>query len=194
MRRTFAYVLAWVCGAALLLTPLRAQADFIIEFLDGRKVTVAHYFEEGETIKIYTPQGTIGFPKAGVKRIVYVDANTGAEIPLEASLGHRPATASASAEEKNPTMEKTRPKTGSGEKAGHRDLKAEREELTEQYHDVAKQMETIWSKHLQDVEQEAPIETLEENRRQLGVLNQQRHKLIRSARQGDLEGTPDWAQ
>lgn len=194
MRRTFAYVLAWACGAALLLTPLRAQADFIIEFLDGRKVTVAHYFEEGETIKIYTPQGTIGFPKSGVKRIVSVDANTGVEIPLEASLGHHSAAASASAEEKNPTMEKARSKTGSAEKARHRDLKAEREELTEQYHDVAKQMDTLWGKHLQDVEHGAPIETLEENRRQLGVLNQQRHKLIQSARQGDLEGTPDWAQ
>ena len=194
MRRKFAYVLAWICSSTLSLTPLFAQADFIIEFLDGRKVTVAHYFEEGQTIKIYTPQGTIGFPKAGVKRIVSVDENTGAEIPLEASLGHHPAATSSSTEEKNPTLEKARTKTGPGEKARRKDPKAEREELTEQYHDVAKQMETLWSKHLQDVEHGAPIETLEENRRQLGLLNQQRHKLIQSARQGDLEGVPDWAQ
>ena len=192
--KKFAYLAILVCSVGMWFQPLRAQADFIIEFLDGRKVTVAHYFEEGETIKIYTPQGAIGFPKAGVKRIVSVDANTGAEIPLEASLGHRPAAASASTEEKNPTLEKARTKTGSGEKAGRRDLKAEREELTEQYHDVAKQMETLWGKHLQDVEQGAPIEKLEENRHQLGALNQQRHKLIQSARQGDLEGVPDWAQ
>src|SRR5215470_8200235 len=132
MRRKLTYFLIWGCSTALWLLPLRAQADFIIEFLDGRKVTVAHYFEEGQTIKIYTPQGAIGFPKAGVKRIVSVDPNTGAETPLEASLGHHSAAASASAEEKNPTMEKARAKTGSGEKAGRRDPKAEREELTEQ--------------------------------------------------------------
>lgn len=194
MRRKFAYLAIWGCSAVLWLLPLHAQADFIIEFLDGRKVTVGHYFEEGATIKIYTPQGTIGFAKAEVKRILSVDANTGAEIPLEAALGHHPTAASTSAEEKNPTVEKAKTKAGSGGNPGRKDLKAEREELTEQYHDVAEQMGTLWSKHLQEVEQGAPIEKLEENRRQLGVLNQQRHKLIQSARQGDLEGVPDWAQ
>ena len=156
-------------------------------------MTVGHYFEEGPTIKIYTPQGTIGFPKAEIKRIISADENQGGETPLEATLGHESAT-TPSAASPAATEEKAKPKTGPERRAGHRDLKAEREQLTEQYHDVAKQMDSLWSKHMQDVEKGAPVEQLEENRRQLGVLNQQRHKLIRSARQGDPEGAPDWAQ
>src|SRR5215470_5681936 len=127
MRRKLTYFLIWGCSTALWVMPLCAQADFIIEFLDGRKVTVGHYFEEGQTIKIYTPQGTVGFPKAEIKRIISADENQGGETPLEATLGHESAT-TPSAASPTATEEKAKPKTESERRARHKDLKAEREQ------------------------------------------------------------------
>jgi hypothetical protein len=134
-----------------------------------------------------------------VKRILSVDAKTGTETPLEQTFGGRPAASqstasSTSAEEKKALGEKGKTTSESGGSAGRKDPQAERAELTEQYHDVAKQMDSLWSKHLQDVERGASIEQLEENRRQLNTLNHQRNELIRSARQGDQSELPDWAQ
>ena len=54
-------ILGW--GLSLLLLPVKAWADFVIEFTAGRQVTVRRYVDEGQTIKVYTPQGTIGFRK-----------------------------------------------------------------------------------------------------------------------------------
>ena len=70
-------------GLLLSLLPIKAWADFTIEFTDGHQVTVGRYVDEGQTIKIYTPQGTIGFRKADVKRITEVDANRSASRRLE---------------------------------------------------------------------------------------------------------------
>src|SRR5207245_1990324 len=70
-------------GLLLSLLPIKAWADFTIEFTDGHQVTVGRYVDEGQTIKIYTPQGTIGFRKADVKRITEVDANQSASRRLE---------------------------------------------------------------------------------------------------------------
>lgn len=199
MRSMFTSWVLWGASIVVWILPLRAQADFIIEFPDGHKVTVGRYFEEGKTIKIYTPQGAIGFPKAEVKRILSVDAKTGAETPLEQMLGGRPVGSSSTAtsvssEEKNSLEGKDKTATKTGGRTGRKDPQAERAELTEQYHDTAKQLDSLWSKHLEDVERGASIEPLEENRRQMNALNHQRNELIRSARQGNQSEIPDWAQ
>ena len=101
MRKKFIYLAAWGCSAVLWLLPFRAQADFVIEFVDGRQVTVGHYFAEGTMIKIYTPQGSIGFPKAEVKRILSVDTN-GAGVPLETVSLHGPTTTESAASPTQP--------------------------------------------------------------------------------------------
>ena len=81
-KRLFSHL---ILGFSLLLSllPIKTWADFIIEFTDGHQVTVGRYVDEGQTIKIYTPQGTIGFRKADVKRITEVGANQSASRRLE---------------------------------------------------------------------------------------------------------------
>jgi hypothetical protein len=192
MQRPIVYLLAWGWSVALWALPLPARAEFIIEFHDGHKVTVGHYFEEGKTIKVYTPQGAIGFPKSEVKRILSADEDRGGDSALEASLGHHHEATSSAETSANADEGKAKTKVRVEKQAGHPDSQAEREELTTQYHDVAKKLDSVWGKHLEDVERGVPIEQLEENRRQMNALNHQRNELIRSARRGN--DVPDWAQ
>jgi hypothetical protein len=198
MKKKLVLLMVWSCSAALWLLPFRAQADFVIEFVDGRKVTVGHYFEEGAMIKIYTPQGSIGFSKAEVKRIFSADANE-VGIPLETVSLHRPAETESSASptlpgEKNATDEKSSATGKTGEKPAGKEETVDREELDAQYHDVAQELQTTWEKHLDDINHEASPEVLEENRRKMNELNLKRHDLIKTARQGEEKNLPEWAQ
>ena len=93
MKKRFVGLSLWGCSVALLLSPLAARAEFLIEFLDGHTVTVGQYFEEKSVIKVYTPQGSIGFPKSEVKRILSVDEYR-AGIPLETVSRRRPSESS----------------------------------------------------------------------------------------------------
>lgn len=54
----------------LVLGRVSAHAAFIIEFADGRKITVTNYQEIGPHIKVYTLNGSFAFRKADIVRIV----------------------------------------------------------------------------------------------------------------------------
>lgn len=49
-----------------------AHAKFILEFTDGRKITVPNYKEIGASIRVYTPNGSFAFRKEDIVRIVNV--------------------------------------------------------------------------------------------------------------------------
>jgi hypothetical protein len=70
-------------GAALTLLPVGARADVIIEFTDGHQMIVSQYLDEGQTIRIYTPQGVVGLNKDEVRRITAVDDGQSMHMQLE---------------------------------------------------------------------------------------------------------------
>lgn len=47
-----------------------AYARFILEFTDGRKITVSNYEDLGQSIRVYTPNGSFAFRKEDVARII----------------------------------------------------------------------------------------------------------------------------
>ena len=53
----------------LLLTQESAHANFILEFTNGRKVTVSNYEEIGQNVKVYTPNGSFAFRKEDIVHI-----------------------------------------------------------------------------------------------------------------------------
>jgi len=186
-------------GLLLSLLPIKAWADFTIEFTDGHQVTVGRYVDEGQTIKIYTPQGTIGFRKADVKRITEVDANQSASRRLETVTNRSSSptqasvqdpsegkeTAEASGKTNEPGQEKAAAEGGATE--------AEREHVNEQYQDVDQQIDAAWKKHVSDMDSGASEEVLTEDRQRLDELNQERHNLIKAARQASPDDPPGWA-
>jgi hypothetical protein len=184
----------------LSLLPLGVQADFIIEFTDGSRVTVGRYVEEGQAIKVYTPQGAIGFRRDEVKHITEVGKNEGTSTPLDAVVARPSTPAQASSPASSGEAESSRnigKTSGSNKEQGNNGSKgseAEGERLNEQYHDVAQQMDKTWEKHIRDVNAGASDEVLAENRRRLDELNLDRHKLIKAARQTDPDNVPAWAQ
>jgi hypothetical protein len=81
-RWTVLWLLGFSSGLALLgLTP--ARADFLIKFTDGGQVIVHRYVEEGQSINVYTPQGTIRFRKGEVSSITEIGASQILSVPLE---------------------------------------------------------------------------------------------------------------
>ena len=89
--------------AALLFFPqASAHAKFTLEFTDGRKITVSNYEEMGQTVKVYTSNGSFAFRKNDIARITNQE-------PLQAK---RPAPAPAytlaptAAPEPQPTAER----------------------------------------------------------------------------------------
>lgn len=198
MRKKFTYLVVWGWSVASWLLPFRAEADFIIEFTDGRRVTVGRYFEEGTMIKIYTLQGSIGFSKAEVKRILSVGAN-GEGVPLETISLHRSVETESSASplppgRKNPIAERDSAMRKTGEQAVGKEENIDREKLNGEYQAVAQTLRSVWNKHTEDVKNGAPLEVLEENRKQMNELNLKRHEFIKTVRQGDKEDLPEWAQ
>ena len=53
----------------LLLTQESADANFILEFTNGRKMTVSNYEEIGQNVKVYTPNGSFAFRKEDIVHI-----------------------------------------------------------------------------------------------------------------------------
>jgi len=179
-----------------LLLVTAARANFLIEFADGRQVTVRRYVDEGRTIKIYTAQGTISFQKEDIKCITKGKAHQGANIPLEADL-ERPSAGSGtdvSEMRKSATADKL---NSAEERAVGQEIAISRAELKRidaQYQDVDRQTDALWEKHVQDLESGAPEEMLAENRRRLQELNREWHKLIKTARRLDPDQWPTWAR
>src|SRR5581483_7018256 len=187
MRKQFLSSVGLSIGMILpLLSVSAARADFLIEFVDGHQVMVHRYVDEGQTIKIYTPRGSIGFPKEDVELITEGKAHQGANIPLEADLG-RPLAGSgahvsemkkAAADKLSNTDERA---IGQWRAVNRADLKR----IEAQYQDVSRQTDALWEKHVQDLESGAPEGTLTENRRKLQELDRTWHKLVETARRGD---------
>ena|SRR5215510_5961609 len=59
----------------LSLLPVAVQAQFVIEFTDGNRITVSNYKEEEQKIKIHTSEGWFAFRKEDVAKII--DLTTG---------------------------------------------------------------------------------------------------------------------
>jgi hypothetical protein len=84
-------ILASIIGLTIfLLSSVVHGGSFIIELKNGREVTTSRVWEEGEEIKFNSPQGTVGFPKALVKRIktsiaVYNDKSVRSSLSPSAS-------------------------------------------------------------------------------------------------------------
>jgi hypothetical protein len=70
--RDFRFV-QFVAVAAVLLQCVPACAEFILEFTDGRKITVSNYKEIDQSIKVYTSNGSFAFRKEDIARIVNVE-------------------------------------------------------------------------------------------------------------------------
>lgn len=187
-------------SVSLVLLPVRAQAEFIIEFTDGRQVTISHYVEEGQTIKIYTSQGAIGFRKADVKQIIVVGTHQVTNTPLDmvAARSSSPTHVSTPGPPDKKEADGGSGKTGGADKgqatAAGKVADTERERINEQYQRVAQQSNAVWEKHVQDLNSGASEEVLAENRQRLNELNLERHKLIKDARQASPDGLPAWAQ
>lgn len=187
-------------GILLPLLPFQAKADFVIQFTDNRQVTVGRYVEEGKTVKVYTPHGTIGFPKADIERISAVPAGQGMRTRLEMVSARATVPAQAFSPGRSARQKITR-KAGKADRAGQKNTTpeptftaADIERLDTQYADVAQQLRELWEKDLQDVEAGYPEEILLENRRQMNELNKERHALIRTMREASPDDLPRWAR
>jgi hypothetical protein len=200
MRREF--LLAHILSFATLLglIPLRAWADFILEFTDGNHVVVRQYVEDRETISIYTQRGTIGFRKEDIRRIVEVDAVHPGTLLLDTLTEHRPSgskNGTQSSSHSSPATAKFREDSNP-----HRNIptrartgkQAELGQLEKQYTSVAEEIDTVWEKHMNDVAGGASQETLAENRRQLNALSKKRYTLLKSVRETAPHGLPDWVR
>lgn len=60
----------------LFLLPVAAQAQFIIEFTDGNRITVSNYKDEGQKIKIHTLEGWFAFRKEDIANIIDLSTDT----------------------------------------------------------------------------------------------------------------------
>ena len=186
----------------LPLLVFEARADFLIEFADGRKVTVGHYVEEGQTIKIYTLQGTIGFRKEDVKHITEISTTQSTNTPLETMAGRPSSTTQepkSTLSRKQNAQETADKAEGAGsekQKPGeHKLTEADVEQIDQHYQDVNQRYKSLWEKHKQEVRSGASNEELAENRRQLLELDGERMTLKKQVRQqADPDDFPVWAQ
>jgi hypothetical protein len=188
----------------LILPATQAWADFIIEFTDGRKVTVGRYVEEGETLKIYSTVGVIGFRKSDVKRITEVAANQSVGSRLEVMSVRQPAAEGAKTSDASavPSAQEKAADASKGteiapEKATEqaKATEGERQRIEEEYEQVSGQMRTIWDKDVQDRESGAAKGVLIENGRKLSEMNNRKRELIEAAHKANPPGeVPAWAQ
>ncbi len=75
MRRCLSPQILLGLGVLLLALPVTAQADFIIEFTNGSRMTVSKYKEESATVKVYTAQGWFGFRKEDISEIIDISTD-----------------------------------------------------------------------------------------------------------------------
>src|SRR5262249_366800 len=97
----------------LVLEHVPAHAAFILEFADGRQMTVANYQEIGPNIKVYTLNGSFAFRKKDIARIVSTEQQPspplarpmtgppGPSAPHEEFLHASPSTATRQAASHN---------------------------------------------------------------------------------------------
>ena len=71
-RRRFLRILS-IFLATFLFTRGSAEAKYTLEFTDGRKITVSNYEEVGQTVKVYTSNGSFAFQKKDIVRIIDLD-------------------------------------------------------------------------------------------------------------------------
>jgi hypothetical protein len=62
-----------VLGVILLCLRDSADATSVLEFTDGRKITVSNYKEIGQSVRVYTPNGSFSFRKEDIARIINQD-------------------------------------------------------------------------------------------------------------------------
>jgi hypothetical protein len=172
----------------LSLAPTQVRADFLIQFADNGRVAVHRYVEEGQAIKIYTPQGTISFRKDEVEHITEVDASQSMGTPLEAV-----STVSTSSTDVKDSDKTTKPEEGKTAGASGTSSAAI-ERIDGQYQEVEQEFNKLWEKHMQDVNSGASEEVLSENRDKLNQLSNERHKLVDDARRAVPDDLPAWAQ
>ncbi len=131
-----------VFSVLLFLLPAAAQAQFIIEFVDGNRITVANYKEENQKIKIHTSEGWFAFRKEDVTQII--DLTTGKKVR---SLDSPPDTKLAAPSQ---TSEKVEHQPAEPEKAPERSkalTKIETRPTLELLKEAASYLGTSW--HLQ---------------------------------------------
>jgi hypothetical protein len=191
------FLLSFSSGLSLVVLT-QARADFIIKFTDGGQVTVRHYVEEGQTIKIYTPHGTISFRKDEVARIIEADASQGMSTPLETvsavSTSSAESTPAPSGSQNMTDSDKTAKPDG-GNTTGTTDASlTTMARLDSEYQGVEQEINKLWEKHLQDVDSGASEEVLAENRNRLNHLSNERHKVVDDARRAVPDDLPTWAQ
>lgn len=197
-RKVFSAILlnSWVL-LSLALTP--TWGDYIIHFTDGGRVTVHRYVEEGQSIKIYTPQGTISFRKDTIARISEVDSSQSLSTPLETLSAVSGPTAQVSTpgplDSQNTTDSDKTPKPEGGHTTETTDASTTpTERLESGYQEVEQEFNKLWEKHLQDVDSGASEEVLTENRNRLSQLSNERDKLIKDARRAVPDSLPTWAR
>lgn len=182
-----------------LAVSIQARADFIIKFTDSGQVLVHRYVEEGQTIKVYTSQGTISFRKDDVKQITEVDAGYGMSIPLETiSVTLSPseqASAPTSSGSQGMTDAGKTAKTGKEDTTGASDtVAAEVERINDRYQEVEQEFNKLWGKHVQDINSGTSEGILADEVRRLDELDRERHKLVKDARRAVPDELPTWAQ
>src|SRR5229473_5604189 len=144
MSRYCSSQLVLALSALLFLLPVAAQAQFIIEFTDGNRITVSNYKEEGQKIKIHTLEGWFAFRKEDVTQII--DLTTGKKVR---SLDSPPDTKLAAPSQ---TPEKVEHQPAEPEKAPERSkalTKIETRPTLELLKEAASYLGTSW--HLQDL-------------------------------------------
>jgi hypothetical protein len=171
-----------------LAVPIQARADFVIKFTDGGQVIVHRYVEEGQTIKVYTPQGTISFRKDDVARITEVDVSQSMSTPLESVSAASPS--STDVEDSNKTTKPEEAKTARASDTSSAAI----ERIDSQYQEIEQEFNKLWEKDVQDVNSGASEEVLTENRNKLNELSNERRKLVNDARQVAPDNLPTWAQ
>src|SRR6266540_6572765 len=189
-------ILSLVTLLSLLSTQVRA--DFLIRFVGSGQVTVRKYVEEGQTIKVYTPQGVISFRKDEVSSITEVSASRSMSLPLEtvsavsAPSAKMPATAPSGSQNVTNSNKTTKPEGGNT--TGTADTSAIIvEKLEIEYQGVKQEFDSLWEKHVQDVNSGASEEVLTENRNRLSQLSNEQHNLVNDARRAVPDDLPIWA-
>jgi len=68
------------------------------------------------------------------------------------------------------------------------------EKLEIEYQGVKQEFDSLWEKHVQDVDSGASEEVLTENRNRLSQLSNEQHNLVNDARRAVPDDLPIWAQ
>ncbi|MEW6300421.1 MAG: hypothetical protein AB1671_22235 [Thermodesulfobacteriota bacterium] len=196
MRRVLLSRFVFGLGVMLPLLPAKGSAEFVIQFTDGRQVTVGQYVQEGETVKIYTSHGVIGFRKKDIRSIAEIDASRSMGTPLENQIGQSAAIAPNSRSDslEKPQRENLRSRKIEGQETEPGKAADDIERMDEEYQSVTRRLNEVWEKHLRDVDSGASADILAQNRRELDELNLERHKLIKAARQASPDDLPTWAR